>query len=106
MRIDIDRLSEPELIDLNHRVVARLRFLHQMRAHAEMLEFRVGDRVAFRSPGRGSVEGTLARYNKKTVTVVADDGGRWNVSPALLSKAAPAQGARAAAPNVVPLGRR
>ncbi|HJS87617.1 MAG TPA: hypothetical protein VJ779_19360 [Acetobacteraceae bacterium] len=48
MRIDIDRLTEPELIDLNHRVVARLRFLHEMRAHAEMLEFRVGDRVAFR----------------------------------------------------------
>jgi hypothetical protein len=106
MRIDIDRLTEPELIDLNHRVVARLRFLHQMRAHAEMLEFRVGDRVAFRSPGRGSVEGTLTRYNKKTVTVIADDGGQWNVSPALLSKAAPRQGARAAAPNVVPLGRR
>ena len=83
MRIDIDRLSEPELIDLNHRVVARLRFLHQMRAHAEMLEFRVGDRVAFHSPGRGSVEGTLARYNKRTVTVIADDGGGWNGPVAL-----------------------
>ena len=32
MKIDIDRLTEDELVDLNHRIVARLRFLHQMRA--------------------------------------------------------------------------
>ena len=33
MNIEIDKLSEEELIDLNNRVVARLRFLKQMRAH-------------------------------------------------------------------------
>jgi hypothetical protein len=32
--IDIDKLSEKELIDLNNRVVARLKFLRDMRAHA------------------------------------------------------------------------
>ena len=31
MRIDIDKLTEAELIDLNNRVVARLQFLAQMR---------------------------------------------------------------------------
>lgn len=36
---------QTELIDPNHRIVARLRFLREMRAHAEMLEFRIGDRV-------------------------------------------------------------
>jgi hypothetical protein len=30
MRIDIDKLSEEELIDLNHRILERLRFLNQM----------------------------------------------------------------------------
>src|SRR5438128_316777 len=29
MNIDIDKLSEEELIDLNHRIVERLRFLNQ-----------------------------------------------------------------------------
>lgn len=38
MKIDIDKLTEAELIDLNNRVLERLRFLHQMRAHAEMLD--------------------------------------------------------------------
>ena len=37
-KINIDRLSETELIDLNHRIVERLRFLNQMRAHEQMLE--------------------------------------------------------------------
>ena len=37
MPIDIDALTEPELIDLNHRIVARLRFLRQVDAHATML---------------------------------------------------------------------
>jgi hypothetical protein len=41
MKIDIDRLTEAELIDLNHRIVARLHLLNQMRAHSEMLEFKI-----------------------------------------------------------------
>jgi len=105
MKIDIDKLSEPELIDLNHRIVARLRFLRQMRAHAEMLEFRIGDRVTFEPPGHRSLEGMLTRYNKKTVTVITDDGGQWNVSPIYLRKA-PAKDADTAASNVIPIGKR
>jgi len=33
MKINIDELTESELIGLNHRIVERLRFLNQMRAH-------------------------------------------------------------------------
>ena len=53
MKIDIDRLSEAELIDLNNRIVARLRFLQQMRAHVEMLEFNIGDRAPSSPRNRG-----------------------------------------------------
>jgi len=38
MPINIDDLNETELLDLNRRIVARLRFLAQMRAHTEMLD--------------------------------------------------------------------
>ena len=57
MRIDIDSFSEAELIDLNNRVVERLRFMRQARAHVTMLKFRIGERVSFE---------------------------RWNVGPGLL----------------------
>jgi len=85
MKIDIDKLTEPELIELNHRIVERLRLLRQMRAHAEMLEFRIGDRVEFHGDGR-RVVGMLTRYNKRTVTVITDTGERWNVAPGLLCR--------------------
>jgi len=103
MPIDIDKLSEAELIDLNHRIVERLRFLHQMKAHAKMLKFKIGDRVAFQVEGGGSIEGMLTRYNRNTVTVITEDGRRWNVSPALLSRAAPAAAKAHARSNVVSL---
>jgi hypothetical protein len=47
MMIDIDALTEPELVDLNYRIVARLRLFNEVRAHAGMLEFRIGDLVGF-----------------------------------------------------------
>jgi len=87
MKIDIDKLSEEELIDLNNRIVERLRFLNQMRTHSQMLDFKIGDRVAFQPEGRRLLVGMLIRYNRKTVTVITDNGQRWNVSPGLLRKA-------------------
>ena len=104
MAVDIDRLTEPELVDLNRRIVERLRFLQQMRAHQRMLAFKVGDRVAFRADARGTVEGMLTRHNRKSVTVITDDGHQWNVSPALLSRAAAPSAAKPRArPDLVRL---
>lgn len=85
-RIDIDALSEAALIDLNHRIVERLRLLQQARAHSRMLEFSVGDRVSFHPEGHEPLLGVLVRYNRKTVTVITDEGQRWNVSPGALRK--------------------
>ena len=104
MAIDIDQLTEPELVDLNHRIVERLRFLRQMRAHKQMLEFKIGDRVTFEADGHGTVQGMLTRYNRKSVTVITDDGRQWNVSPALLSRVAvPSAAAPQARPTLVRL---
>jgi len=106
MKIDIDKLTEAELIGLNNRIVARLRFLSEMRAHANMLEFSIGARVAFQPDGRPVLVGTLTRYNKKTVTVITDDGGHWNVSPGLLRKVEASQAAGGKDANVIPLHKK
>ena len=96
-KIDIDRLSEAELVDLHHRIVERLRFLEQMRAHARMLDFSIGDRVCFESGSHGLIEGILTRYNKRTVTVITDDRRQWNVSPGFLCRVERHDTAQAAA---------
>jgi hypothetical protein len=106
MPIDIDALTESELIDLNHRIVARLRFLAQMDAHATMLDFRIGERVTFHPDGRPPVTGMISRYNKKTVSIVTDDGHRWNVAPQLLQRAAPRAPVNPDAGNVIEISRK
>ncbi len=106
MKINIDELTESELIDLNHRIVERLRFLNQMHAHGQMLEFKIGDRVTFQPGGRPPLVGMLTRYNKKTVTVITDDGQHWNVSPSLLRKAESTRYANSGKINVIPLKQK
>ena len=104
--IDIDQLSETELVDLNHRIVARLRFLRELEAHASMLEFRIGERVRFRPQGRGPVTGLITRYNKKSVSIVTEDGQRWNVAPQLLERVRTTAAAPSASGNVIELSRK
>ena len=106
MSIDIDKLTEAELIDLNNRIVERLRFLNQMRAHARMLEFKIGDRVSFQPEGRPVVVGMLTRYNRKTVTVITDSGQRWNVAPGFLRPATDSHEAEGRASPVIQLRNR
>ena len=106
MKIDIDKLSEAELVDLNNRIVERLKFLAQMRTHSKMMQFSIGDRVTFTAEGSRFVSGILTRYNRKTVTVIADDGQRWNVSPGLLSKAQATERRRLGTGKVIHLKKK
>jgi hypothetical protein len=105
MSIDIDQLTESDLVDLNHRIVARLRFLRQLDAHTTMLEFRLGERVTFQPDGRAPVTGMITRYNRKTVSIVTDDGYRWNVAPNFLEHAAPRAVSQPGGGNVVSIRR-
>ena len=85
--MNIDEMTYEELIELNRQIVQRLKFLDHVRTHSEMMEFRIGERIRFQSSGGDEVLGTLVKFNKKTVTIVTEQGERWNVSPGLLSKA-------------------
>jgi len=87
MAIDIDDFTYEELIKLNHKIIERLKFLDSMHAHNEMMQFSPGDKVTFEPHSREKQTGTLVKFNKKTVTVLTDDGQQWNVAPHLLSKA-------------------
>jgi hypothetical protein len=102
MQINIEQLTEAELIELNHRIVERLRFLQQMRAHERMLDFAIGARVMFTADRGEAIAGILTRYNKKTVTVITDSGQQWNVAPGVLHKVPVAEEA-SKAPNVIEL---
>jgi hypothetical protein len=82
----LELLTEEELRQLNHVVVQRLRLMQQIRAHGQMLNFRVGQSVAFADSTGRLVRGIIARHNRKSVTVVTPDGHQWRVAPEFLRK--------------------
>lgn len=84
--IDIDHLTIEQLEALNHRVVERLKFLDAVQAHREMMALNIGAKVSFESSRHGHQVGTVIKFNRKTVTVVTDDGRRWNVAPQFLTQ--------------------
>ncbi|MGO9664323.1 MAG: hypothetical protein ACLP66_13560 [Polyangia bacterium] len=84
--IDLTRLSEEELIQLNHQIVERIRSLQQGRCYQNLSRFKLGDVVCFTPEHGRVVVGTIVRLNQKTATVVARDGHRWRVSPSYLSR--------------------
>ena len=85
LSINIDHLSVDELVTLNHHIIERLKRLESLEAHKSMMQFHPGARVSFDSPSGERLSGTVMKFNHKTVTLVTDNGQRWNISPHLLS---------------------
>lgn len=86
MDIDLSRLSEAQLIELNHKIVGKLQSIQQARTYHQLAKFGPGERVWFTAQDGRRVEGHVVRVNKKTVSVHSDDHHNWNVSPGLLKK--------------------
>jgi hypothetical protein len=84
--MNIEDLTYQELLDLNQKVVERLKLIDNIRTHAEMMQFSVGEKVQFSARRGERIRGVLAKYNKKTVTVVTQEGEHWNISPHVLTK--------------------
>ncbi|ORJ60239.1 hypothetical protein [Geothermobacter hydrogeniphilus] len=80
----IKRLSEDDLLFLNRLIVERLKLISQAKSTSLMAGFSIGDRVGFQDNDGREIQGRVLRLNKKTVSIAADDGHRWNVAPALL----------------------
>ena len=83
MHINIDNLTQDELLALNRRVLTRLKLLEQHDTLNSMVKFEVGQRVSFDPDGRIRT-GLLVKFNPKTVVVLTEEGQRWKVSPQLL----------------------
>ncbi|MDY0013449.1 MAG: hypothetical protein RBS40_11220 [Rhodocyclaceae bacterium] len=77
-----------------------------MHAHARMLDFRIGERVCFQPDGHSLLTGILTKYNRKSVTVITEQGQQWNVAPVFLRKAEPPASAAAATARVINLPGR
>ena len=87
----IRRMNEEDLLFLNRLVVERLKLIGQARSTVMLARFSVGDRVSFRIASGEQKAGVIIRLNKKTASIVIDEGQQWNVHPGLLTSAAPGE---------------
>lgn len=104
MLLDLTKLSEDELIELNRDIVDRPRFLRSTKNLAQLARFSIGMVVEFDTDDGRTISGTVARLNQRTATVVAA-AGRWRVSPSLL-RTATAPATKTQSPRIVALTRR
>jgi hypothetical protein len=82
----IRNLGEEDLHYLNRLIIERLKLIAQARSTALMTRFNIGDRVGFQAPTGKWISGIIQKLNKKTITIQAEDGHIWNVSPGFLSR--------------------
>ena len=83
MGFDITKLSENELLELNRRIVERLRLIWSAKSLTQLARFSVGMKVQFDTDDGHTISGTVSRLNQRTATVVSG-AGHWRVSPSLL----------------------
>jgi hypothetical protein len=79
-------MGEEDLRYLNRMVVERLNLLAQARCTVQLAQFAEGDRVCFTTNDGADKHAVVLRLNKKTASLLTDDGQNWKVSPMLLRK--------------------
>ena len=79
-------MGEEDLLYLNRMVVERLNLLAQAKSTVALAQFAEGDRVQFTTQAGVLKQGKVMRLNKKTASLLTDDGEHWKVSPNLLRK--------------------
>lgn len=84
MKFDIDTLSREELVDLNRRILERLKYLAARETLEVSRRFRVGDLVEFQDK-KSVIQGIVIRINQKTLSIKTKEG-QWNVPPQFLKK--------------------
>jgi len=79
-------MSLEQLMELNKKVVRHIKLASAVANDQAMREFTTGERVCFTTPEFGLQYATIEKFNRKTISVITDDGEGWNVSPQRLSK--------------------
>lgn len=79
MNVDIDKLSKEELLELNKRIITRLKYLSERVTLEFSKKFRVGDVVEFRNE-EAMTRGIVIRINRKTLSIKTKEG-QWNIPP-------------------------
>ena len=82
----IDLMDLDELVKLNEYIVKRIRLISDTKTMKKVQDFELLEKVFFIDDRGNRIDGTVIRLNKKTITIKADNGMEWRVSPDFLQR--------------------
>jgi hypothetical protein len=82
----IDLMDLDELVSLNEYIVKRIRLISDTKTMKKVQGFDLLEKVFFIDDSGSRIDGRVIRLNKKTITVKADNGMEWRVSPEFLKR--------------------
>ncbi|WP_108946591.1 hypothetical protein [Shewanella halifaxensis] len=83
---DLSKLTKRELLQLNSKVIERLKEVESQQTARNMDDFTIGDKVSFTPPGEEKVVGIVIKKNKKTISVLDELSYKWNIPPTYLTR--------------------
>lgn len=85
MNLDLESLTEEDLINLQGQVIKKLNDLKNQKRLQKISQFKRGDTVSFIEEGQKE-EGLIIRINQETVSVITANYKKWRVLPNFLTK--------------------
>ena len=82
----IDLMDLDELVSLNEYIVKRIRLISDTKTMKKVQGFDLLEKVYFTDDRGNRIDGRVIRLNKKTITIKADNGLEWRVSPEFLKR--------------------
>jgi hypothetical protein len=82
----IDLMNLDELVKLNEYIVKRIRLISDTKTMKKVQGFDLLEKVFFIDDRGNRINGRVIRLNKRTITIKADNGMEWRVSPDFLQK--------------------
>ncbi|MGV8948487.1 MAG: hypothetical protein ACOH2E_03865 [Candidatus Paracaedibacter sp.] len=82
---DIENLTVQELIDLNEKVIRRLKELKSQEERKAATQFRINDIVSFTTRDNKKIIGFVTSTRKSKISIFTEDNEKWNVPPTILS---------------------
>lgn len=81
----IDDLSDDEVYQLYRQLTDKVRQIHEYAEKLALNSFHPLERAYFHKNER-HIEGIVIQVNRRTVSILTDDGERWTVAPQYLTK--------------------
>lgn len=85
MSINIENLSVKDLLELNKKIISRVKELKAQEQLKAAERFRMGEVVSFQSRDSGKITGIIMSMRKTKISILTEDNEKWTVSPALLT---------------------